>query len=383
MSDAAQGASGSGAGTGAKGGGRLAVLLVCFGGTKAAGKARRGLDAQLKSQGDALLDSVVFQVDAKHKASDHDPHGVLYGALTPALTWGLFGVLVGSNAVVSGIIWAVIGAICGGLYGYYFLRLAAKRELARIGAQLPAQSSALALFVETTDARRVLEATAGHQPSVASVAAVSADLSTRVFAGAAEAIEVTAGPSGHGLPPDRDSVLSMVLLRYPDPGTAKQTAARMKPKTKKAIPPLQVELVLHADRDGRRHVADPTLGVAATARSGLVGWAAFGVLFGAIGGVINGGGLGGALKGALVTAVLWGIFGIIAGGLYGLWAGRSVSGRRLKSVGPLLAPGTSMLVAWADKPVTQDTLDPYLTPGSQRLVLRFNAVDGGAVLEAT
>ena len=52
-------------------------------------------------------------------------------------------------------------------------------------------------------------------------------------------------------------------------------------------------------------------------------------------------------------------------------------------VGPLLAPGTSMLVAWADKPVTQDTLDPYLTPGSQRLVLRFNAVDGGAVLEAT
>jgi Protein of unknown function (DUF1269). len=158
MSDAAQGASGSGAGTGAKGGGRLAVLLVCFGGTKAAGKARRGLDAQLKSQGDALLDSVVFQVDAKHKASDHDPHGVLYGALTPALTWGLFGVLVGSNAVVSGIIWAVIGAICGGLYGYYFLRLAAKRELARIGAQLPAQSSALAMFVETTDARRVLEA---------------------------------------------------------------------------------------------------------------------------------------------------------------------------------------------------------------------------------
>jgi hypothetical protein len=42
-----------------------------------------------------------------------------------------------------------------------------------------------------------------------------------------------------------------------------------------------------------------------------------------------------------------------------------------------------MLVAWAGKPVTQDTLDPYLTPGSQRLVLRFNAVDGGAVLEAT
>ena len=156
----------------------------------------------------------------------------------------------------------------------------------------------------------------------------------------------------------------------------------MKPKTKKAIPPLQVELVLHADRDGRRHVADPTLGVAATARSSLIGWAAFGVLFGAVGGVINGGGLGGALKGALVTAVVWGIFGIIAGALFGLWAGRSVSARRLKSVGPLLTPGTSMVVAWAGKPVTQDTLDPYLTPGSQRLILRFNPVEGGLILEA-
>ena len=61
MSDAARGAGGAGAGTGAAGGSQLAVLLVCFGGTRAAGKARRGLDAQLKSQGDALLDSVVFR----------------------------------------------------------------------------------------------------------------------------------------------------------------------------------------------------------------------------------------------------------------------------------------------------------------------------------
>jgi hypothetical protein len=40
------------------------------------------------------------------------------------------------------------------------------------------------------------------------------------------------------------------------------------------------------------------------------------------------------------------------------------------------------VVAWAGKPVTDDTLGRYLTPGSQRLVLRFNPVEGGAVLEA-
>jgi uncharacterized membrane protein len=382
MSDAAHGTGGAGAGTGAVGGSQLAVLLACFTGTKAAGKARRSLDAALKSQGDALLDSVVFQVDAKHKASDHDPHRVLYGALTPALTWGLFGLLFGSDAVVSAIIWAVIGAICGGLYGYYSLRLAGKSELARIGAQLPAPSSALALFAETTDARRVLEATAGDQPSVASVAAVGADLTTRVFAGPAGAIQLPGGHSGGGLPPDRDSVLSMVLLRYPDPGTARQIAAEMAPKTKKTVPPLQVELVIKTDRSGHRHVTDPTLGVAATSRQSLISWGGFGVVFGALAGAIDGGGFGGALKGALVTAVLWGIFGAVAGALFGLWAGRSVSARRLKSVGPLLAPGTSMVVAWAGKPVTDDTLNPYLTPGSQRLVLRFNPVEGGAVLEA-
>jgi hypothetical protein len=381
MTDAAQGTGGAGRGTGAVGGSQLAVLLACFRGTKAAGKARHGLDARLKSHGDALLDSVVLQVDAKHKASDHDPHRVLHAALTPALTWGVFGLVFGSDAVVSAIIWAVIGAICGGLYGYYMLRYASKGELARIGAQLPAPSSALALFAETSDARRLLEGTAGDQPSAASVAAVGADLTTRVFAGAAEAIELPAGSPGRGLAPDRDAVVSMVLLRYPDPGTAKKMAAEMAPKTKKTVPPLQVELVIRDDGSGR-HVSDPTEGMRATALSSMWSWAAFGVVFGGIAGAVNGGGFGGALKGALVTAVLWGIFGIIAGGLFGLWAGRSVSARRLKSVGPLLAPGTSMVVAWAGKPVTDDTLDRYLTPGSQRLVLRFNPVEGGAVMEA-
>ena len=112
-----------------------------------------------------------------------------------------------------------------------------------------------------------------------------------------------------------------------------------------------------------------------------IGWAAFGVVFGVIAGATGGGGVLSAVKGGLVTAVLWGIFGLVAGALYGLWAGRAVSDRRAKRVGPLLPPGTSMVVAWAGKPLTEPTLDTVTKPGSQRLILRFNPVEGGAVLE--
>ena len=77
MSDTTQGRGDARAGTGAKGGAQVGVLLACFGGAKAAAKARRGLDAQLNSQGDALLDTVVLQVNANHKASVHDPRRVV------------------------------------------------------------------------------------------------------------------------------------------------------------------------------------------------------------------------------------------------------------------------------------------------------------------
>jgi hypothetical protein len=73
----------------------------------------------------------------------------------------------------------------------------------------------------------------------------------------------------------------------------------------------------------------------------------------------------------------------VAGALYGLWAGRAVSARRLKGLSGLLVPGSSILVAWADGPVSPDTINTLTAPGSQRLILRFNTVEGGAVLEAT
>jgi hypothetical protein len=78
-----------------------------------------------------ILGTSVLKVNAKHKASVHDPRRVLIGTLTPALTWGLLG-LIGSGWL--GLVWAVVGGICGGLYTYYALHHATKA-----GTWLPAQ----------------------------------------------------------------------------------------------------------------------------------------------------------------------------------------------------------------------------------------------------
>jgi len=382
MSDVAQGPGETRAGTGAKHGGALGVLLGCFGGTKAAGKARRGLDAQLKAQGAALLDSVVVQVSAKHKASVYDPRRVVQGTLTAALTWGLFGLVAGGLKSLA--IWAILGAVCGGLWAYYTEHLLRKDELARIGARLPASSSALVIFAESSDPRSLLKATAAHAPATASVAAVEDDLGARVFAGATDPIEVS-GSRGDGvIPPGQAAPTSMILLRYPGTGTAKQIAAKAAPTSKKAAAasPVQVELVIWADPGGRRHVADPSQGVKAWAKADLVSWGLFGLVVGALAGAFGGGGVHSFVSDAVVTGIGWAVFGLVAGALYGLWAGRAVSARRLKGLGGLLAPGSSMLVAWADGPVSANTIDTFTAPGSQRLILRFNAIEGGAVLEA-
>jgi hypothetical protein len=382
MSDTTQGRGDARADTVAKGSGRLGVLLVCFDKLKAAGEVRHSLDAQLKSQGDALLDTVVVRVNAKRKVSLYDPRRVVQGTLTPLLTWGVFGLIAGGPKSLA--IWAIVGAVCGGLWAHYTEHLLRKNELARIGSRLPASSSALATFAETRDPRSLLKATATYSPTAASVAAVGDDLTARVFAGAADPIELPHSPAGGPLPPGQASPLSMILLRYPDPRTAKQIASRAAPKSKKTAEssPVQVELVIWAGRDGRRHVADPSTGVAAWAKSDVISWGLFGVAFGALAGAFGGGGVHSFVTDAVLTGIGWAVFGLVAGALYGLWAGRSVSARRLKSLGSFVAPGTSMIVAWADGPLRQDTLDTLTAPGSQQLILRFNPVEGGALLEA-
>jgi uncharacterized membrane protein len=94
------------------------------------------------------------------------------------------------------------------------------------------------------------------------------------------------------------------------------------------------------------------------------------------------GGLLGILEGGVVTAVAWGLFGLAAGALYGLWVGRAISSRRVQPIAPLVPPGTSTLFAWTDKPLSQATSETLNRgPATKRLVLGFKPTGAGAILE--
>jgi hypothetical protein len=358
----------------------LGVLLVCFDGRKTAAKARRAFETRLRSGGNIVFDTTVLKVDDKHKVSVYDPHRVLLGTLTPLLTWGVFGLLTGG--VVSMVASALLGAAFGGLAAYHLGHHATKAQLVRLGRQLPAPSSLLLTFAETSDPRSLLDIATQRGRVVASAATIAADLRTRVFTGSpADPVEITSRPADGSAPPTEAVRMSMVLLRYPDAATARQIASRIMASEKTAHA-LEVELVAETNRSGHRHVTDPKFGPAAIGRSNVVSWGGFGLVCGAIGGAVGGGGLLGVFGGGLLTGVAWGFFGLGAGALYGLWAGRAVSARRLKGIGPLLAPGSSTLLAWTDRPLSRDAIDLLTTPGSERLVLRVNPVEGGAVLDA-
>lgn len=363
---------------------QLTMALLCFGGDKTAGTAHRSLESKFRSSGeDDVLETTVLRVNAKHKASVYDPRRVVQGTLTPALTWGLFGLLAGTNHWLSLVVWAVIGAICGGLYTYLFEHVASKSELARIGERLDAPASALLITVLTSAPKRLLEDSAVASPTTASVAVIDSALGTRVFAGRGAAVELPPRSSVDGDAHDATPVLGMILCRYPYPKDAARVAADVsKPPTSPhdALP--RIELVIETDRSGRRRVTDPKHGTAAMARSDIVSWGVFGVVFGAIAGLAGGGGILGFLKDGLVTGIGWAVFGLAAGALYGMWAGRSVSARRLMGIGPVLPPNTSALLAWTDGRAKQAIPSTFERSGSKGLVLWFTPVDGGAVLEA-
>ena len=90
----------------------------------------------------------------------------------------------------------------------------------------------------------------------------------------------------------------------------------------------------------------------------------FGLVFGGIAGLAGGGGVLGFAEHAVVTGILWGLFGVVAGTLYGLWAGRSISARRIKPLRPLLPPDTSIAVCWAEGPVSHDRIAEWSTPAT-------------------
>jgi hypothetical protein len=296
---------------------RLAALFVCFGGKKSAAKARRLLERQLRSGGNHVFDTTVLQVDDKHKARVHDPHRVVAGALTATLTWAVFGLITGG--VVSMISSAALGALWGGAVAYFAIHHASKAQLGRLGSQLPAPSSALLTYAKAPQPVDALAATARVAPARVSVAVIGDDLAAQVYTGSVEEL-VELPPT----PPPARSRLSMILTRYPDTQTAPEIAARIAADHET---PFEVELVVQTDRSGRRRVTDPKFGSSAIARANVPGWAGLGLICGAIAG-FTAGGVFGVLQSGLLTGVVWGAFGLGAGALYGLWAGRGITRKR-------------------------------------------------------
>lgn len=357
----------------------LEVLLACFQGRQRAARIRRALGGRITAGGEAILDEAVFRVSAKGKAQVYDPRRVVAGTLTPALTWGVFGWLASGGW--SGLaIWAVLGALCGGLYAYYTEHLFTKSDLKRIGHRLPPDSSALLLFAHgTADTKALLADVAQFNPGTASIALVSGDLSAVVTSSAKPPPE-TPPASPRAVPSNRGTLVSMLVFRYPGADTAKRvnTGASKEPRHGVAI---ETELLLHASKTGTYHVTSPKQGVRANAWSDFVSWGLFGVVYGGIAGLAGNGSVLGFTKGAAVTGVAWALFGLVAGALYGLWAGRGISARRIKALGTLLPPDTSMVVAWAEGAVTGEAITPWSRPATGQLILKFNPVPAGALLE--
>jgi uncharacterized membrane protein len=347
------------------------VLLACFAGAKRAGKIRRQLDKRIAEGGDAILDQVVVKVNSKHKAQVHDPRRTLGGTLTPALTWGIFGLLAAGPKQLA--LWAVIGAICGGLYAYYFEHRLTKDELKRIGGRLPVNSSAIVAFMRGADPQRILSSTASFEPATASVAAVTPDLSAQVYSGGT-------GPE-KGSASARDTALNMLMVRFDGEHAARKALSGSEKHEEKEGWP-EVELFIEANEHGRLRVIAPKTGIAAFSEMDILGWGLFGVAYGLIVGFAAGdGGVLGALESGLLVGVLWGIFGAVAGALYGMWAGRGVSARRLKGLGDFVPADTSLVVAWADGSLSEETIKGWAATGSESLSLRFNPAGDGAVLE--
>ena len=58
-----------------------------------------------------------------------------------------------------------------------------------------------------------------------------------------------------------------------------------------------------------------------------------------------------------------------------------MSARRLKGVGPLLPPDSSVILAWADGDIAPKTVTDLSSPGARSLIVRFTPAARGALLE--
>lgn len=372
----------------------LCVLLLCFDGAKRAAQIRRPLSKQLEQHGGAILDAAIIRVDGEGKARVYDPQRTVAGLLTAALTWGVFGGLTGGLSGL--IVWAVIGGVGGGLFAYYREQPLSGTQLRRIGEGMRRDSSAVVVFLKCGADEAVGFTAAAYGPTTASLVAISGELTARVLAGAGGPTEVSAAvPDGPLLAADtsthkstdtstdKTTLLTMLLVRLPGQHTVRQALAELAPaKTPDPGRPqvMQVEVVLESDPGGRLHVHSPNLGVRFSARSSLVSWGVLGLICGAIGGWVGGGGILGFLGGGLVTGVVWGAFGILAGALYGLFVGNVLSARQRKKMNVIVPANSSLAFVWADGDLTNEAIDRWAPPGSQRLVVRFDTTSQGIVL---
>jgi uncharacterized membrane protein len=349
---------------------RLCILLDCFAGHKRAAKVHDAIGKRIRASGDSILDEVILTVDRKRRLHLHYPRQAISGALTAGLTWGVFGLITGG---VQGLgVWAIAGAICGGLYSYFGLSRLSKDQRKGIGEHLPADSSALAMWVKGSDPGRVLDAAAPIAPVAASVAAIGSDLSARVSQSANGAADGSGGALSR-------TQLSMILVRFAGQHSARKALAGASPASGNPADGPQAELVIEADERGKRRVIDPTMGPAAFAKSDIVSWGGFGLVFGVIVGFAGNGGVLGAAERGLVTGIAWGAFGVVAGALFGLTTGRRASARRLRGIGPLVPPSSSLAVGWAGSSVPLAATGDWLASGSQRLMVQYVASQDGLV----
>jgi uncharacterized membrane protein len=358
---------------------QLEILLACFDGHKRAGTIHRALGRRIKGHGGAFVDEVVVRVNHKGAVQTSDPHRDVAGTLTSALTWGLFGLL--ATGGWSGLlVWAVLGAVCGGLYAFYTEHLLKKNDFKRIGTRLAPDSSALLLYVHGTKARGLLDDVAPEDPRLSSVATIDADLSATVAQGAQQAAEPPSAAVGRDA--SNRSLLNMLVFRYSGEGSAASVHTRaVTAQAHTTQPTIETELLLRADKRGRYHVVSPTAGIRAFMPSDAVAWGLFGVVVGGIVGYAGNGSVLGLTEGAVVTGILWAIFGLVAGTLYGLWVGRAISARRMKPLRQLLPPDTSIALCWADGPLTDEGLTEWTTTAADQLILEFHPIAGGATLD--
>ena len=60
--------------------------------------------------------------------------------------------------------------------------------------------------------------------------------------------------------------------------------------------------------------------------------------------------------------------------------GHVLSARQLKKMDVLVPPNSSLGFVWADGDLTNEAIDRWAPPGSQRLVVRFDSTSRGIVL---